>query len=326
MRWHKREWACSAASRPCHPAPARARERPACRPAPSRPRPQPKRPTPTPGRRLLRRAHEEAGPGPGLIRRPADARQVGRPDLQAERQDGGVWALLGVGARVPCPCKEGRGSAPTPCPPGPPRARHQPQWRMPCRRGVARGFFRQDAPNRAQLPPTAPTGLIPSTLLLLANQADQEDTPESTYQATFDTPEDGGWATVRLPWHSFVPVKRAQSDPQGEPLTVGWPWPQSLFGRAAWPTDPPKPSQTRSGLDPNPAPTETKGRLHFQARPGAEPLRVQQDAKPGLPRWPVHARHRGRHQRLPRAAAPARAPLQRGRGAQRDHRGGHGCV
>ncbi|KIZ06137.1 hypothetical protein MNEG_1822 [Monoraphidium neglectum] len=48
--------------------------------------------------------------------------------------------------------------------------------------------------------------------------ADQEDTPESTYQATFDTSEEGDWTTVHLPWHSFVPVKRAQSDPQGEPL------------------------------------------------------------------------------------------------------------
>lgn len=48
--------------------------------------------------------------------------------------------------------------------------------------------------------------------------ADQEDTPESTYQATFDTSEEGDWSTAYLPWHSFVPVKRAQSDPQGEPL------------------------------------------------------------------------------------------------------------
>jgi hypothetical protein len=49
-------------------------------------------------------------------------------------------------------------------------------------------------------------------------QADQEDTPESTYQATFDTSPEGDWTTVRLPWHNFVPVKRAQSDPKGAPL------------------------------------------------------------------------------------------------------------
>ncbi|GBF93005.1 hypothetical protein Rsub_05616 [Raphidocelis subcapitata] len=57
------------------------------------------------------------------------------------------------------------------------------------------------------------------TFKLNVKTADQEDTPESTYQATFDTAEDGDWSTVRLPWHTFVPVKRAQSDPQGEPLT-----------------------------------------------------------------------------------------------------------
>jgi hypothetical protein len=57
-------------------------------------------------------------------------------------------------------------------------------------------------------------------LLLLSwlSQTDQEDTPESTYQATFDTCPDGDWTTVRLPWHNFVPVKRAQSDPKGAPL------------------------------------------------------------------------------------------------------------
>lgn len=50
------------------------------------------------------------------------------------------------------------------------------------------------------------------------SQLDQEDTPESTYQATFDTSPDGDWTTVHLPWHDFVPVKRAQSDPKGAPL------------------------------------------------------------------------------------------------------------
>ena len=43
------------------------------------------------------------------------------------------------------------------------------------------------------------------------------DTPESTYQATFDTLP-GVWSDVYLPWHNFVPVRRAQSDPEGEPL------------------------------------------------------------------------------------------------------------
>lgn len=41
--------------------------------------------------------------------------------------------------------------------------------------------------------------------------AEQEESPESTYQAQFDT-EDGVWTTVKLPWHKFVPVKRAQVD------------------------------------------------------------------------------------------------------------------
>lgn len=40
-------------------------------------------------------------------------------------------------------------------------------------------------------------------------QADQESAPESTYQAQFDTVNDE-WTTVQLPWHEFVPVKRAQ--------------------------------------------------------------------------------------------------------------------
>ncbi len=47
------------------------------------------------------------------------------------------------------------------------------------------------------------------------SQVDQLDQPESTYQTTFDTVE-GQWHDVMLPWGSFVPVKRAQSDPEGE--------------------------------------------------------------------------------------------------------------
>jgi len=46
---------------------------------------------------------------------------------------------------------------------------------------------------------------------------DQLDSPESTYQTTFDTTE-GQWEDVFLPWHNFVPVKRAQSDPEGLPI------------------------------------------------------------------------------------------------------------
>lgn len=51
-------------------------------------------------------------------------------------------------------------------------------------------------------------------------QADQENSPESTYQAQFDTVA-GEWATVRLPWHEFVPVKRAQvSSPTVPPIPM----------------------------------------------------------------------------------------------------------
>lgn len=53
-------------------------------------------------------------------------------------------------------------------------------------------------------------------------QADQENTPESTYQAQFDTVA-GEWSAVRLPWHEFVAVKRAQVDrsaPPVDPSTV----------------------------------------------------------------------------------------------------------
>ena len=42
--------------------------------------------------------------------------------------------------------------------------------------------------------------------------------PEDTYQATFDVPESGDWADVFIPWHEFVPVKRARSVPDGPPL------------------------------------------------------------------------------------------------------------
>ncbi|KAK9814216.1 hypothetical protein WJX72_002437 [[Myrmecia] bisecta] len=47
------------------------------------------------------------------------------------------------------------------------------------------------------------------TFKLNLKTADQEATPESTYQATFDTIA-GEWAIVKLPWREFVPVKRAR--------------------------------------------------------------------------------------------------------------------
>ena len=53
-------------------------------------------------------------------------------------------------------------------------------------------------------------------LRLLRLQDAQTAVPEDTYQATFDTT--GDWTTVRLPWHAFVPVKRARSLPGGPPL------------------------------------------------------------------------------------------------------------
>jgi len=56
-----------------------------------------------------------------------------------------------------------------------------------------------------------------STFKLNIKTQEQLDSPESTYQATFDTVA-GQWTNIMLPWHNFVPVKRAQSDPKGLPL------------------------------------------------------------------------------------------------------------
>lgn len=56
---------------------------------------------------------------------------------------------------------------------------------------------------------TAPSGPHNHDDNVDGTQADQEDAPESTYQAQFDTVA-GEWATLSLPWHEFVPVKRAQ--------------------------------------------------------------------------------------------------------------------
>ena len=45
---------------------------------------------------------------------------------------------------------------------------------------------------------------------MVMHQVDQLESPESTYQATFDTVP-GQWSDVYIPWHNFVPVKMAQS-------------------------------------------------------------------------------------------------------------------
>lgn len=54
--------------------------------------------------------------------------------------------------------------------------------------------------------------------LKLNLKTDDLNEPEDTYQATFDVPESGDWADVFIPWHEFVPVKRARSVPDGPPL------------------------------------------------------------------------------------------------------------
>jgi uncharacterized protein YbjT (DUF2867 family) len=42
--------------------------------------------------------------------------------------------------------------------------------------------------------------------------------PEDTYQASIETTEGNDYTEVFLPWHEFVPVKRARSVPNGPPL------------------------------------------------------------------------------------------------------------
>jgi hypothetical protein len=54
--------------------------------------------------------------------------------------------------------------------------------------------------------------------LKLNIKTDTFSEPEDTYQATFDVAPNGDWSTVFLPWHEFVPVKRARSLPGGPPL------------------------------------------------------------------------------------------------------------
>ena len=54
--------------------------------------------------------------------------------------------------------------------------------------------------------------------LKLNIKTDTFSEPEDTYQATFDVAPDGDWTTVFLPWHEFVPVKRARTLPGGPPL------------------------------------------------------------------------------------------------------------
>jgi uncharacterized protein YbjT (DUF2867 family) len=53
--------------------------------------------------------------------------------------------------------------------------------------------------------------------LKLNVKTDDLNEPEDTYQATFDVP-DGEWGDVFIPWHEFVPVKRARSVPDGPAL------------------------------------------------------------------------------------------------------------
>lgn len=53
--------------------------------------------------------------------------------------------------------------------------------------------------------------------LKLNIKTDDLNEPEDTYQATFDVP-DGEWGDVFIPWHEFVPVKRARSVADGPPL------------------------------------------------------------------------------------------------------------
>ena len=53
--------------------------------------------------------------------------------------------------------------------------------------------------------------------LKLNIKTDDLNEPEDTYQATFDVP-DGEWGTVFIPWHEFVPVKRAKTFPGGPKL------------------------------------------------------------------------------------------------------------
>ncbi|KAL4536080.1 hypothetical protein Ndes2437B_g05513 [Nannochloris sp. 'desiccata'] len=54
--------------------------------------------------------------------------------------------------------------------------------------------------------------------LKLNIKTDTFSEPEDTYQGTFDVGVNGDWTTVFLPWHEFIPVKRARSLPGGPPL------------------------------------------------------------------------------------------------------------
>lgn len=67
----------------------------------------------------------------------------------------------------------------------------------------------------AQLLQGSLSSMARGTSLLCGLQTDQLDTPESTYQTTFDTVA-GQWSDVYMPWHSFMPVTRAQWDPTGK--------------------------------------------------------------------------------------------------------------
>ena len=55
------------------------------------------------------------------------------------------------------------------------------------------------------------------TLKLNVKTADFSE-PEDTYQASFETKEGDEFTEIFLPWHHFVPVKRAKTLPNGPPL------------------------------------------------------------------------------------------------------------
>lgn len=54
--------------------------------------------------------------------------------------------------------------------------------------------------------------------LKLNIKTDTFSEPEDTYQAAFDTADGEDWTSVFIPWHEFIPVKRAKTVPSGPPL------------------------------------------------------------------------------------------------------------
>lgn len=51
------------------------------------------------------------------------------------------------------------------------------------------------------------------------SQKPQEDIPESTFQATFET-LDNEWKDIEIPWHEFLPVKRSNYEPSEPPIDL----------------------------------------------------------------------------------------------------------